>query len=700
MGRKIQLAVVLVLVVAAALLILLPLPTKYKKDIPPNSDPWVLVSYNPVNEYGTYLGNGFIATRIMGDGVGSQGGNPLPCFAAGFYDEEKLIQIPNWSDLRFYDGKIEFKIDKEADYRQSLNMKTGILTTLATWRAGRKSLRGKINVIISRAQPNVALIYATLTPDFDGEVRAESSIAAISDRLERISSPLDDESVLHASYRTKQSGIVLSIAKSLDTYMSGRTAISSSRIARGVSVKRGRRFNVSSYSSLVTDLDLKTAQDTAYRELKSVLDQEASLISRHKAAWAKLWKKDIIIDGPKKDQQAIHSCMFYLLESVREGSQWSIPPMGLSDAAFSGHVFWDADIWMFPALILQHPELARSIVDYRYNTLKGAMANAKASGYTGAEYAWESGYSGKEDTPPGLPYVHERHINGDVALAQWQYYLATGDLNWLKERGYPVLKATADYWVSRVKYMPEKQRYEIHKVVPPDENADLVDNNAYTNIIAKMNLELAGRAAKLLKHPVNPKWSEVAEKIYIPFDFKKRRFIAFDNYEGNQAKQADSELVIYPLQYKITGNSMTDIYNNTFNFYSPKVMKYGPAMSSSAYTVIAARLGDKERAYKEFVRSYKPFLRGPFNYFNEKSSKIYTNMCFLTGAAGPVQSTIFGIAGAAMDYSGKEPSKLQYTPCLPEKWRSLKITGIAWRGELYDIEVSRNKELGITPSRN
>ena len=93
--------------------------------------------------------------------------------------------------------------------------------------------------------------------------------------------------------------------------------------------------------------------------------------------------------------------MFYILESVREGSEWSIPPMGLSNDAFSGHIFWDADTWMFPALILQHPELARAIVDYRYNTLLGATANAKADGFAGAEYAWESGYTGREDISAG-----------------------------------------------------------------------------------------------------------------------------------------------------------------------------------------------------------------------------------------------------------------------------------------------------------
>ena len=697
MSRKLILIIILFAAVVAVFILQ---PWKQKNNHPTNLNPWVLVSYNPDNPYGTYLGNGLIATRIKGGGVGSQGGEPLPCFFAGFYDEEKLIQTPTWSDLDFFDNRNKFKIDKGAGYKQSLNMKTGILTTEATWRSGNKSLRGKIDVIVSRAQPNVALVQAALTPDFDGLVNINSSISGISERLEQVANPTTNK-YLSFSYRTKQSKIYLALVKDLDSDATCTVfPLSSTYVGQLLEVKKNRKFRVFSYSALTSDLDLEIAQKTAYRELKSAIDQKSAFIKRHKDAWAKLWQKDIIIDGSKKDQQAIHSCMFYLLESVREGSQWSIPPMGLSDAAFSGHIFWDADIWMFPALILQHPKLARAIVDYRYNTLKGAMGNAKASGYTGAQYAWESGYSGKEDTPPGLSYIHERHINGDVALAQWQYYLATGDLNWLKNRGYPVLKATADYWVSRVTYIPAKQRYEILKIVPPDENAEIVNNNAYTNIIVKMNLELAARAAALLKISDNPKWSEVAKKMYIPFDSKNQRFNAFDSYKGLKAKQADSELVIYPLQYKINNKSMTDIYSSTFNFYSKKVMRYGPAMSSSAYSVIAARLGDKQRAYKEFVRSYKPFLRGPFNYFNEKSSKIYENMCFLTGAAGPIQSTLFGLGGVSMDYYCEESCTLKYTPCLPKQWKSLKITGIVWRGKSYDLKVSQGSKVQIVPDQD
>jgi len=189
--------------------------------------------------------------------------------------------------------------------------------------------------------------------------------------------------------------------------------------------------------------------------------------------------------------------------------------------------------------------------------------------------------------------------------------------------------------------------------------------------------------------------------MYIPFDPKNRRFIAFDEYGRSprfgpryRAKQADTELLIYPLQLRLGPESMTDIYRKTFEFYAPRVHRGGPAMTSCVHSVIAARLGDRNRAYAEFVKSYKPFLRGPFNYFNEQPSRFKENMCFLTGCAGPIQAVLFGIAGIKMDYF--DNPNLTYRPCLPKQWKSLKITGLHWRGKTFDLTVRTGGKPEIT----
>lgn len=694
--------IIAVVVVAIAAILFIP-KQEQKKPIPPNNDPWRLVSYDANDEFGTYLGNGFISTRIMSDGVGSQimysddgkaQTTTLGCFMEGVYENEKLAPIPTWSDLRIYDGQDRFVIDKRAAYKQVLDMRTGILTTNATWRAGKKKLEGSITIIVSRARPNVGWVRAVLTPDFDGEVELRYPV-----RMP------DGNSVKGNVYRVGSSGTVISICRSLwvkTGLASGSHTLPARNISR-IAVKQNETTTMELYSALYKGKDSDAVAKKASDEVKRVSGWDNSkpreaakrFVEEHRAAWAALWSKHITIDGPRKDQQALNSCMFYLLQSVREDSQWSIPPMGLSSDSFSGHVFWDADIWMFPALLLQHPELARSIVDYRYNTLSGALANAKLSGYAGAEYAWESGETGAEDTPPGLVYRNERHINGDIALAQWQYYLATGDLSWLKTRGFAVIKATADYWVSRATLTND--RYEILQVVPPDENAELVDNSVYTNAIAKMNLEIALRAAKLTGQAANPKWATVAAKLYIPFDSKANRFIAHDNDKAQMAKQADTELLAYPLQFTLPGQDMAAVYRNTLGFYVPKVGKRGPAMTHSAYSIIEARLGNCDTAYTHFKRCYRPYLRGPFNYFNETPSEILNHFCFLTGCAGPIQAALYGFAGIQMDYFPSDPTSpaLKYNPCLPKEWKSIRITGVQWRGETFDINIEGQNKFTI-----
>ena len=121
--------------------------------------------------------------------------------------------------------------------------------------------------------------------------------------------------------------------------------------------------------------------------------------------------------------------------------------MGLSTAGYHGHIFWDADTFMFPVLMALHPEMAKSLVMFRYRTLDAARRNAKRNGRLGAMYPWEAGPDGAETTPR-FAYqnaLSENHVNADVALAAWQYFLATGDRAWLETYGYPIIHDTADF---------------------------------------------------------------------------------------------------------------------------------------------------------------------------------------------------------------------------------------------------------------
>src|SRR5207245_7250394 len=145
--------------------------------------------------------------------------------------------------------------------------------------------------------------------------------------------------------------------------------------------------------------------------------------------WGGRRNTDVVWKGEPRLQREIHGMLFYLRASGREGTDESTPPMGLSSAGYFGHVFWDADTWMFPPLLVLHPAIARSMVGFRYGALAAARRNARSNGYRGAMYPWESDELGDETTPrfAWQNALYENHVTGDIALAQWQYYLATGD---------------------------------------------------------------------------------------------------------------------------------------------------------------------------------------------------------------------------------------------------------------------------------
>ena len=420
--------------------------------------------------------------------------------------------------------------------------------------------------------------------------------------------------------------------------------------------------------------------------------------------WPSIWQaSDIIISGDPEAQQVTHANLFYLMSSAYPGSAnggHSIPPMGLSSDIYGGHIFWDAEVWMMPALIIQHPDYAKSIVDYRFKTLGQAKKNAKMHGFAGAEYAWESADTGAEMAP--AEFAQERHITADVGWAAWQYYLWTGDKAYLAKEGWPVLQATAAYWVSRVNKGSDG-KYHILKVLSPDETAGVVDDDSYTNAVVQANLRAAVSAAKALGQAADPRWKTIADELYFPFD--KARGIPAENHapmtERFSAKQADTLLLIYPLNLPFdrqTAGKMLD-------FYTAHTIKNGPAMTASMQAIVAAKLGRGQDALDQFHDSYRPFMRGPWDAFAEKrtSNRVY----FCTGMGGCLQSVLYGFAGLQVVEAGQKAAgtkiagdgevSLYADPHLPPGWGGLTVKGVQFRGTRCDVLVAPGNKVKVTP---
>ncbi len=428
----------------------------------------------------------------------------------------------------------------------------------------------------------------------------------------------------------------------------------------------GETYRFSVVGTVITSAHTADAHNESERlTIYAALERTDRLLKRHRAEWANLWTSDIIIEGDVPAQRAVRSALYHLYSFAREGTAFSLSPMGLSGLGYNGHVFWDTELWMYPPLLLLQPGMARSLLEFRYQLLDGAKQNAFSHGYRGAMYPWESTTTGQEETPVwALTGPFQHHISGDVAWAAWQYYLVTKDKTWLRERGWPMLKEVADFWTSRVE-RNGPGRYDINNVIGANEWEENIDNNAFTNGMAKTALGYATDAARELGLTPDPDWALVAANIPI-LKFPDGTTRENATYNGVIIKQADVNLLAYPLKV------ITDPVQikKDLAYYEPRMSPEGPAMGHAILTVSAARAGDAEKAHELWIKSHKPNEVPPFGVLAETAGG--TNPYFATGAGGFLQATIMGFGGLDITPQGLVQLKTK----LPKAWKSLTITGV------------------------
>jgi trehalose/maltose hydrolase-like predicted phosphorylase len=407
----------------------------------------------------------------------------------------------------------------------------------------------------------------------------------------------------------------------------------------------------------------------------AALEGRDRLLRRHEAEWAKLWQSDIIVEGDVNVQRDIRSALYHLYSFAREGTAYSLSPMGLSGLGYNGHVFWDTELWMYPPLLMLQPGIARSLLEYRYERLEAARQNAFAHGYAGAMFPWESSADGSEDTPVwALTGPFQHHITGCVGWAAWKYYQVTKDKEWLRTRGYPILKEVGDFWASRVE-RNGPGKYDINNVIGANEWQENIDNNAFTNGMAITSLRYAAQAARELGLTPNPDWEHVADNIPI-LKFPDGTTKENATYDGVEIKQADVNLLAYPLSIV---NKPEDIRKD-LAYYEPRMSKEGPAMGFAILVTLYARLGEPEKAAALFSKSYKPNEVPPFGVISETAGG--TNPYFATGAGGMLQAVLAGFGGLDITDQGI----LQRKTALPKGWKGLTIKGVGMEEKTFSVK--------------
>ena len=430
-------------------------------------------------------------------------------------------------------------------------------------------------------------------------------------------------------------------------------------------LRKGGRASFSLVGTICTTAAFADPWNESERQaIYAAREGAAQLVAAHERKWAELWQGDIEIEGDPTAQLDVRFALFNLYGSIRDGSRRSIPPMGRSARGFyNGQIIWDSEIWMYPALLVLRPCLARQMLDYRTNGLDAARRRAYAHGYRGAMFPWEGDDRGEEATPTfALTGPLEHHITADIAIASWNYYCVTQDREWLRREGFPLMREAARFWCDRVTANADGS-YSIRNVIGANEYAVGVTDNAFTNGAARRALEYASAAAELCGERPDPQWSAVAAGLRIPH-FADGTTREHAGYDGEMIKQADANLLGYPLGI-VTGR---EAQLRDLEYYERRIdPRNGPAMSYSVFAIQYARLGMAEKACEMFRRSYLPNLRPPFGVFAETATS--GNPYFMTGAGGMLQAVLFGFGGLEITADGL----VQRPSVLPPQWKNLRI---------------------------
>ncbi len=645
------------------------------------SDEWHLYTDSRENYYGVTVANGKIG--IVSDKA------PLKTkevILNNVYEKtaengvSRIVRGIEFLNLHLFINGQEVLSDQITNWSQVVAMKEGSCTTSFSF---KDFANISYTILANRALPFSAMAIIEITPNKDIEITANNYMT-VPDELKkgkREFRKLQDNQfvmpVFHTTAETFTGKYIVAASTSFLFDGPAATLIQTGdEVGFTKKLVKGKKYRFAIAGGICTSKEVADPFNESERQaiyaLKEGID---NLLNRHREAWETLWKTgDIQISGDLNAQQQVRFALYNLYASVRQDSRLSLAPMGLTSQGYNGHIFWDSELWMFPVLLALQPDMAKSCLDYRSDRLEKAKEKAFNYGYKGAMYPWESDDTGEEVTPTwAVTGVYEHHITADVSIAFWNYYANSQDKNWLKKE-YKILKETADFWVSRVIKNADGS-YSILNVVGADEYAQHVDDNAFTNAAVIESLKNTIKAASILEETIDPRWKEISDKLVIHTANGITQ--NYKGYKGEMIKQADVNLLAYPL-HVITNKAQIE---RDLDYYAEKVDKNdGPAMTWGIFSILYARLGNKEKAYAYFLKSYVPNSRPPFGVFSESATS--NNPYFVTGAGTMLQAVIYGFGGVEQsDYGFKYNKGL-----LPKQWKSLKIIGLGTDERTITIE--------------
>ena len=696
---------------------------------------------------------------------------------AGTFDRfspEEVTELPNAADVT----NIELHLDGERfdltqgevlSYERSLNIKTGLLTRNVIWKSPngkRYSLR--FERVVSLRRLHTIALRVSVTPESDCTLTLTSGIDGRmsndgSQHFTEGQTRFYDKHYLQFVPRTIESNIhfVLSACHRFTLDGEATAPASDINIVRRRMYSRftqtlaaGQTLVMEKFANVYTTRDAD-AQGLPLPELQALAlaalkEDEAlgfdALAAESAACWEeKVWNRaPIVIDGPDYDQFAVRFAQYHMqLMTPAHDNRMNIGAKGLAGEGYKGHTFWDTEIFLLPYFVFSMPEVARRLEEYRYLSLPGAHAKALHNGCEGAQFPWESAWLDDGEVTPeymGTDIVTgqlikvwsgfiEIHITADVAFGVWQYYVCTGDQDYMDRYGYELIFDCAKFWLSRLE-PGEDGLLHMNDVVGPDEYKEHVDDNAFTNYMARWNMQKAVEYAKQLSEEkprlyaaldqklgltaLLPKWEEALPRIFLtqpneqnvlPQDstyltledidltkYKQQSHVGgiYKDYNQEQitkmqvSKQADVMVLFYLLEEQFSAA----VKRASWDYYEPRCL-HDSSLSLSTHSVLACDNGDVALGYQMFEKACGIDL---------SNDDLHSSDAGIHAASfgGLWQCVVYGFGGLRMI-----GGRLRVDPRLPDQWKGLSYK-LSWKGQTLAVKITRDavtvtNETGAAP---
>ena len=711
------------------------------------------------------LGNGYMGLRSAAEEKYlGETRNLLVNGTFNKFDENEVTELPNAADVTaielWIDGE-RFALDQGSysDYTRELNIKTGELTRSVKWTAKNgKSIVFGAKRIVSLARIHDIAAQVTVTACEDMALKIRTGISARvtntgSQHFSEVEKRFFDKKFMQFVEKTTQSDVAFVINSVHKFFMNGepvdlKTDVNiEHRIVfadYNVELKAGDNFTIEKLSNVNTTRDADNAgltlEELQKKSLEDLKVSEAmgyqALAEESAAAWAEqVWDRTPIVieggEGTDIDQFAVRFAQYHMRVFVpAHDNRMNIGAKGLSGEGYKGHCFWDTEIFLLPYYIFTAPETARKLEEYRYLSLPGAHRKAAENGYKGAMFPWEAAWLDDGETCPlyagtdiitGLPIkvwsgIIEQHISADVAFGAWQYGVIADDEEFMEKCGYELIMDTATFWASRLE-KGEDGKYHINDVVGPDEYHEHVNDNAFTNYMARWNMNKAIEYADMLaadkpelyaaldaKLDIKgnyPKWVDGRDNMFLPQPtednilpmddrFMDGEFIDLSKYKAQDhvggimkdynleqiqhiqvCKQADCLVLFYLLEDEFA----PEVKKASWDYYVERTL-HDSSLSLSTHSVMAADMGNDEMAYDLFKKSCAIDL-GP--YMGTSDAGIHA-----ASFGGIWQCAVYGFGGLRM-----LDGKLRIEPRLPEAWDKLSYT-VIWKGQKLAVTVTKD----------